>query len=56
MISTQFPDKIIQFDNGGDSGEALVNSKYLNKKYLITYKLKNVHHEESNSDDIEIVI
>lgn len=56
IISTQFPDKIIQFDNDGDSGGALVNSKYLNKKYSITYKLKNVHHEESNSDDIEMVI
>lgn len=56
MVSTQFPDKIIQFDNDEDSGGALVNSKYLNKKYSITYKLKNVHHEESNSDDIEMVI
>jgi hypothetical protein len=56
IISTQFPEKIIQFDTDGDSGAAVANAKYLNKKYLITYKLKNVHHEESNSDDIEMVI
>ena len=55
FITSSLPEQSVEYNNTPEGG-TVVNEKYLNKKYNITYTLQNVHHEASNSDNMEMVI
>lgn len=55
LYSSSVPDNILKYDNTDEGGTA-VKEEFLNKTYRVTYKMKKVHHEASNSENIEMVI
>lgn len=55
LISSQLPENVVEYSDD-ENGGTDVKKKYLNKKYSIKYKMQNVHHEASNSVNIEMVI
>lgn len=55
IISSKVPENVFEYYNPEEGG-AVILDKYLNKKYFVTYKMEIVHHEESNSDNEEMII
>lgn len=51
MTASQLPE-----ENSVEFSDNVVQRKYINKKYLIKYLMKTIHHEASNSDNVEMVI
>lgn len=54
-ISSKLPEKVVEFVSDPDGG-VVVENKYLNKKYIIRYQNRLVHHEDSNADVMEMEI